>query len=105
MDVLHKYGQDHKLIFVGDASMSPYEIMMAGGSVEHWNDEAGAIWLARLIHNYPCSAWLNPVKQEPWRYTASISIIQEILGNRMYPLTINGLTQAMDTLKHPVLAN
>ena len=100
MDVMHKYGNDHKLIFVGDASMSPYEIMVEGGSVEYWNEEAGAVWMGRLLAAYPHAIWLNPVQDQYWEYTASITMIREIMGNRMYPLTIDGLNRGMETLKH-----
>jgi uncharacterized protein with von Willebrand factor type A (vWA) domain len=100
MELLHKYGSDHKLIFVGDASMSPYEIMMEGGSVEHWNDEPGSIWLARLMNSFPYASWLNPIDKHYWQYTASISIVREIMSDRMFPLTIDGLTNAMTALKH-----
>ena len=104
MEVMHKYGHDHKLIFVGDASMSPYEIMMDGGSVEHWNEEAGAVWLGRLLATYPHAVWFNPVEESYWQYTASISMIRQIMGGRMYPLTLDGLGRGMDMLKHQYLA-
>ncbi|KQR87991.1 vWA domain-containing protein [Sphingomonas sp. Leaf343] len=93
-DVLHKYGHDYKCVFVGDASMSPYEITHPGGSVEHMNEEAGAVWLHRLISTYPASIWLNPLPQEHWGYTQSIRIVREIMADRMYPLTITGLDDA-----------
>lgn len=102
MQVMHKYGHDHKLIFVGDASMSPYEIMMPGGAVEHWNEEAGADWMGRLLHTYPSSIWLNPVPEHHWQYTASISMISEIMSGRMYPLTVDGISKAIEQLKIPV---
>lgn len=101
MEVIHKYGHDHKIIFVGDASMSPYEIMMSGGSVEHWNEEPGIDWMKRITSNYPCTVWLNPVPEHQWEYTASISMMKEIMSKRMFPLTIDGLTRAIDSLKHP----
>jgi len=100
LDVMHKYGHDHKLIFVGDASMSPYEIMMDGGSVEHWNEEAGAIWLTRLLATYPHAVWINPVEEVYWQYTASIAMIRQIMGGRMYPLTLEGLSSGITMLKH-----
>ena len=100
MDVMHKYGHDHKLIFVGDASMSPYEIMMDGGSIEYWNQESGATWMARLLATYPHAIWLNPVAEEHWQYTASIMVIKEIMHNRMFPLTLAGLTRGIEALKH-----
>ena len=100
LDVMHKYGHDHKLIFVGDASMSPYEIMVDGGSVEYWNEESGAVWMGRLLATYPHTIWLNPVQEQYWEYTASIAMIREIMKGRMYPLTIDGLNRGMETLKH-----
>ena len=99
MDVIHKYGHDHKLIFVGDASMSPYEIMMDGGSVEYWNEESGAVWMGRLLATYPYSIWLNPVVENFWRHTASISIIQKMMGDRMFPLTLGGLSKGIEVLR------
>lgn len=101
LDVLHKYGADHKLVFVGDASMSPYEVMLPGGSVEHWNEEPGSAWLARLLSNWGHAAWLNPVAVEYWNYTASIAMVRELMGGRMFPLTLAGLTRAIESLKHP----
>lgn len=100
MDVMHKYGHDHKLIFVGDASMSPYEIMMDGGSIEYWNQESGATWMSRLLATYPHAIWLNPVEEEHWQYTASIKMIREIMHNRMFPLTLAGLMRGIEALKH-----
>jgi len=100
LDVMHKYGHDHKLILVGDASMSPYEVMMDGGSVEHWNEEAGAVWLSRLLAGYPHAAWFNPVDESYWQYTASIGMIRQIMGGRMFPLTLDGLGRGIDILKH-----
>jgi uncharacterized protein len=97
-DVLHKYGHDYKLVFVGDASMSPYEISHPGGSVEHFNEEAGAVWMQRLTNTYPSSVWLNPVPEQYWGYTHSIQLIGELMTDRMYPLTLQGLDDAMRTL-------
>lgn len=97
-DILHKYGHDYKLIFVGDASMSPYEITYPGGSVEHFNDEPGAVWLERMTHIYPAAAWLNPTHEQYWGYTPSIGIIRELMKERMYPLTLAGLDKAMREL-------
>ncbi|WP_442581053.1 vWA domain-containing protein [Mesorhizobium sp. ASY16-5R] len=94
LDVLHKYGHDYKVIFVGDASMSPYEVTMAGGSVEHWNPEAGAVWLARVLAQWPNAIWLNPVPHKHWGYTHSIGLIREAFSDRMYPLTLAGLEAA-----------
>src|SRR3546814_8605280 len=97
-DILHKYGHDHKVILVGDASMSPHEISTPGGSVEHYNEEAGITWMQRLTDTYPAAAWLNPVNENYWDYTHSIRLIREVMQNRMYPLTLEGLTDAMREL-------
>ena len=97
-DVLHRYGHDHKCVFVGDASMSPYEISQAGGSVEHHNDEAGAVWLNRLTTTYPASIWLNPLPREHWDYGQSIAMIRRIMNDRMFPLTLEGLDAGMREL-------
>ncbi|MGN6269433.1 MAG: vWA domain-containing protein [Sphingomonas sp.] len=97
-DVLHKYGHDYKLVLVGDASMSPYEITHPGGSVEHMNEEAGAVWLHRLTTTYPAAVWLNPVPQAQWGYSQSVSLIRELMTDRMYPLTLDGLDAAMREL-------
>jgi len=97
-DVLHKYGHDYKLIFVGDASMSPYEITHPGGSVEHFNEEAGVTWMHRLTNTYPAAAWLNPVPEKQWGYSQSVKIIRELRNDRMYPLTVDGLSDAMKEL-------
>jgi uncharacterized protein with von Willebrand factor type A (vWA) domain len=97
-DVLHKYGHDYKLIFVGDASMSPYEISHPGGSVEHFNEESGIVWMQRLTTTYPAAAWLNPVPEAHWGYSQSIALIREVMNDRMFPLTLEGLDDAMRTL-------
>jgi uncharacterized protein with von Willebrand factor type A (vWA) domain len=97
-DVLHKFPHDYKVIFVGDATMSPYEITYPGGSVEHWNEEAGAIWLDRVAQIYEHVVWLNPVAEKHWEYTPSIGLVQQILADRMYPLTLGGLDAAMREL-------
>jgi uncharacterized protein with von Willebrand factor type A (vWA) domain len=97
-DVLHKYGHDYKLVFVGDASMSPYEITHPGGSVEHMNDEAGAAWMQRLTGTYPSAVWLNPVPEAHWGYSQSVRLIRELMRDRMYPLTLDGLDAAMREL-------
>ena len=97
-DVIHTYGPDYKLIFVGDATMSPYEIARPGGSVEHWNEEAGALWLERLLSTWPHAAWLNPLPEAHWAYTQSIQMIQQLIGKRMFPLTVDGLERAMRQL-------
>jgi uncharacterized protein with von Willebrand factor type A (vWA) domain len=97
-DVLHTYPHDYKVVFVGDAAMSPYEINAPGGSVEHFNEEVGALWLERVIRTYPACVWLNPVPQEQWDYTQSIRMIRQLMGGRMYPLTLDGLDRAMREL-------
>ena len=97
-DILRKYNKDYKLIFVGDATMSPFEILQPGGSVEYNNEEAGAEWLQRLTHAFPKYAWINPEPQGVWQYRQSISIIQQMVHNRMYPLTLKGLEEAMRQL-------
>jgi hypothetical protein len=97
-DVLHKYGSDYKAIFVGDATMSPYEITYPGGSVEHWNEEPGAAWLDRLADVYPSLVWLNPVAERNWAYSPSIGLMRQLVHDRMYPLTIEGLDKAMREL-------
>jgi len=97
-DITHKYGADYKLVFVGDATMSPYEIVYAGGSVEHWNDEPGAVWIKRLLNTYPKAIWLNPEPRNRWDYTPSIKLTRDIMGDRMYPLTIAGLDEGIKAL-------
>ena len=98
-DVLNKFPSDYKVIVVGDATMSPYEITYAGGSVEHWNEEAGGIWLQRFVQRFPNLVWLNPVKEGAWEYTGSIKLIRELIGeHRMFELTLSGLDEAMKEL-------
>jgi uncharacterized protein with von Willebrand factor type A (vWA) domain len=97
-DVMHKYGPDYKLIFVGDAAMSPYEITHPGGSVEYNNIEAGAVWLRRMLDTWPSAAWLNPEQEGVWQYRPSTQIIRDIMHQRMYPLTLAGLARAMTEL-------
>lgn len=97
-DVLHTYPHDYKVIVVGDASMSPYEIATPGGSVEHWNDEAGGVWLQRLLGVYPKTVWINPVRKEWWPHTQSVGMIYELMDGRMFPLTLSGLEDAMREL-------
>jgi len=97
-DVLNRYGPDYKCIFVGDASMSPYEVSHPGGANEHWNPEAGATWLARARAQWPASVWLNPVPERHWPHTPSIGMIGQAFEGRMFPLTLAGITQAMKVL-------
>ncbi|HZH27236.1 MAG TPA: VWA domain-containing protein [Azospirillaceae bacterium] len=99
-DVIHTYGPDYKLVFVGDASMSPYEIAQPGGSVEHWNPEPGRVWLRRMLGTWKHAAWLNPVPQRYWDYTQSIAMIKAEMDGRMFPLTLQGLDSAMRELNH-----
>ncbi|RST30826.1 VWA domain-containing protein [Sphingomonas ginkgonis] len=97
-DILHKFGADHKLVIVGDAAMSPYEISMPGGSVEHMNEEAGAVWLQRLTDTYASVAWLNPTPEAYWGHSASTAMIRQLMDDRMYGLTLEGLDSAMREL-------
>jgi uncharacterized protein len=97
-DVLHTYPHDYKVIFVGDASMSPYEITTPGGSIEHFNEEAGGVWLERVARTYPACVWLNPVPENQWDMTYSVRMIRQLVGGRMYPLTLDGLDRAMREL-------
>ncbi len=98
MDVLHKFGNDYKLVIVGDATMSPYEILLAGGSVEHNNEEAGAAWLQRLLDVYSHAAWINPQPEVRWEYHESIALTRKLMGDRMFPLSLEGLDRAMRSL-------
>ena len=97
-DIIRKYNKDYKLIFIGDATMSPYEILQPGGSVEYNNEEAGAEWLQRLTNAFPKFVWINPEPQGVWQYRQSISVVQQLMNQRMYPLTIKGLEEAMRLL-------
>src|SRR5581483_1194886 len=96
--IMRTYGHDYKLVIVGDASMSPYEIFYRGGGIDHWHDEAGATWLQRLLATYPSAVWLNPEPEKHWNYTESIQIIRKIMDRRMYPLTPEGLEEGMRQL-------
>ncbi len=98
-DVLHKFSSDYKVMIVGDATMSPYEITYPGGSVEHWNEEAGGVWLQRLVQQFPDLVWLNPSPEGSWQYTASVKLIGELIGqHRMFQMTLAGLEDAMKEL-------
>ena len=99
--VMNTYGPDWCLIIVGDATMSPYEITHAGGSVEHWNEEAGAVWIERLLKHYPKSAWINPRDTQHWGYTASLKLLKQMMGDRMFRLTLDGLDGALKELRRP----
>ncbi len=98
LDILHKYARDYKVIFVGDAAMSPYEIVQPGGSVEHWNDEAGQVWMQRVLDTYDNVVWLNPLPQEEWSWTQSVEMTRHLLEDRMFPLTLKGLEEGMSFL-------
>ena len=98
-DVLNKYGQDYKLIIVGDATMSPYEILQPGGSVEHWNEETGVVWLKRLTDLYRRAIWINPTQEAHWPWTQSIKMVRELMADRMYPMTGKGLEEGMKALR------
>ena len=98
LDLMHKYSHDYKVVIVGDASMSPYEIVQPGGSVEHWNEESGEMWLRRLRSTYDKMVWLNPVPKDEWQYTQSIAITNQLMEGAMYPLTLQGLEEAMGFL-------
>ncbi|CAI08893.1 conserved hypothetical protein [Aromatoleum aromaticum EbN1] len=97
-DLLHRYGPDYKLIFVGDATMSPYELLHPHGSIEHMNSEPGAAWLRRLLDAWPAAAWLNPEPEHLWPYRKSIEIVDQVMGGRMFPMTLGGLERAMQQL-------
>mgnify|MGYP000613285858 CR=1 FL=1 len=98
LELINKYSADYKLIFVGDASMAPYEITGAGGSVEHWNEEPGEAWIRRMLKVYSKACWINPEPEANWRHTQSTHIIRQIMDDRMYPLTVKGLEEAMSAL-------
>ena len=97
-DIIHRFGKDYKVIFVGDAQMSPYEITSSGGSVEHWNDEPGHTWMQRILDHFDNTIWLNPINRESWEFTHSTEIIHEQFEGRMYPLTVKGLEDGMKKL-------
>ena len=97
-EVLNKYGSDYKVVFVGDATMAPYEITHAGGSVEHWNEEPGTLWMSRFAELYERMVWINPTPQETWEYSTSVTMTQDLVGGHMYPLTMRGLEEGMSQL-------
>ncbi len=99
LDVIRRYPADYKAIFVGDATMSPYEIMYPGGSIEHWNEEAGEVWLRRLLKAYSHAVWLNPAPEQRWTHTPTVKITRDLMSERMFPLTLAGLDGAISTLK------
>ncbi|WP_258240429.1 vWA domain-containing protein [Pseudidiomarina homiensis] len=97
-ELINKYGRDYKLIFVGDATMGPYEIAYPGGSVEHWNEEPGQVWMRRLLNHFDNAVWLNPQPLEHWKWHHSIDMMHELMGGRMYPMTLDGISEAITTL-------
>ncbi len=99
-DILHKYGPDWKVIFVGDAAMSPYELVQAGGSVEYMNEEPGALWLKRIAEHFRRVIWWNPEPPRAWEYTRSTQIVLQAVGPRMFPLTLDGIARGIDALRH-----
>lgn len=99
LDVLHKYSHDYKVVFVGDASMSHYEISSVGGNVEYYNEEPGAVWMKRLTDNYHKIIWLNPTPRDQWEHTQSITMVRKLLEDKMFPLTIDGITRGIQALK------
>jgi uncharacterized protein len=100
--VLRTYTHDYRVIFVGDATMSPYEILQPGGSVEHWNQEAGAVWMQRVCTTFPRLVWLNPEPVERWEHTSSVRMVRELIGERMFPVTLDGLERAISELRRPL---
>ena len=104
-ELIRSFGKDHRLIIVGDATMSPYEIAVPGGSVEHWNEEPGTIWLRRLQQAFPHCVWINPESPEWWQTTPSVRLTKELMADRMYPMTVDGLQSAIQALKTPMAAN
>jgi uncharacterized protein with von Willebrand factor type A (vWA) domain len=101
--LLRTFNSDYRVVFVGDATMSPYEIEQPGGSVEHWNDEAGHVWMQRIASHFPRLVWLNPEPEDHWQWTPSVGITRQLLGDRMYPLTLDGIDRAMRELKRRTL--
>lgn len=97
-ELINKYGRDYKLIFVGDATMGPYEIAYPGGSVEHWNEEPGQVWMRRLLNHFNTAVWLNPQPVEHWKWHHSIDMMHELMGGRMYPMTLDGIGEAIAAL-------
>jgi len=97
-DILNRYQHDYKVIFVGDATMAPYEITHAGGSVEHWNEEAGAIWMQRMLDTFDKVIWINPTPQDTWEYSTSVGLTKKLVDDQMFPLTIRGIEEGMNYL-------
>ena len=101
--VLRTYTRDYRVILVGDATMSPYEILQPGGSIDHWNKEAGSVWIQRLCATFPRLVWLNPEPVERWEYTSSVRMTRELIGDRMFPVTMAGLDRAIAELRRPLV--
>jgi len=97
-DIMHKYSHDYRVVFVGDATMAPYEITHAGGSVEHWNEEAGAVWFQRMMDTFDKVIWINPTPQDTWEYSTSVTLIKKLVDDQMFPLTIRGIEDGMNFL-------
>ena len=97
-DILNRYQHDYKVIFVGDATMAPYEITHSGGSVEHWNEEAGAIWMQRVLDTFDKVIWINPTPQDTWEYSTSVGLTKKLVDDQMFPLTIRGIEEGMNYL-------
>ena len=97
-DILNRYNHEYKVIFVGDASMAPYEITHAGGSVEHWNEEAGAIWMQRVMDTFERVIWINPILEEHWEYSMSVALARKLVDDQMFPLTVSGIENGMNYL-------
>src|SRR5688572_967573 len=97
--LLRTFNPDYRVVFVGDATMSPYEIEQPGGSVEHWNEESGRVWMTRFTRHFPRLVWLNPEAEDRWEWTPSVAITRELVGDRMFPLTLDGLDRAMRELR------
>ena len=102
--MLRTYGHDYRVIFVGDATMSPHEIVQPGGSIEHWNKEAGAVWMQRVCRTFPRLVWLNPEEPRTWDHSPSLQLVRKLVTQRMFPLTLQGLEEAMRELKRPLTA-
>ena len=97
-EIINKYGPEYKLILIGDATMSPYEIAYPGGSIEHWNEEPGSVWLKRMLDHFKNAVWINPEEKKHWSFTPSIKLTHDLMEGRMYPLTLNGLSEAIKEL-------
>jgi uncharacterized protein with von Willebrand factor type A (vWA) domain len=104
LELMRRFNSDYRVIIVGDASMSPYEILQPGGSVEHWNEESGEVWLKRVSAHFPHLIWLNPLPQARWDWTPSVGMTRSLVHEQMYPLSLEGLERAMRALRRPTLS-